>query len=294
MNILKRLWDLPPREVALKLRRRLSANQGFDAEDILGSTKHMRPQRFYDSLSRNEAILARSRGWTPLDFEGKHVLEIGCGPMLGFGPLVVFRGAERYTAVEPGYRSGVLEDDRIIQRYFRGVYRDLSAIYGERGDFQNYVADLRRAIDIIDRPIIDAGVTKPVDIILSNSCLEHISPFAESIAALRKVCADDCRFIHLVDFGSHRAGPGPFENVYSRSRDEYLAEFGRHVNLLRAPDMVSAFRDAGFDADLEPYASMPDSYHGEVHDFWSSQYNAKDLFLKTGILFGPASVSKSI
>ncbi len=286
MNILKRLWDLPPREVALKLRRRLSANQGFDAEDILGSTKHMRPQRFYDFLSRYEAILMRTRNWEPLEFKGKHVLEIGCGPMLGFGPLAIFRGARKYTAIEPDFQTGVLDDQRIVERYYRSTFRDLSALYGERGSFDDFIADLRRQAVPIAKPLSQVVISERADIVVSNSCLEHISPFEESILALRKLCADDCRLINLVDFGSHRAGSGPFENIYSRPRDKYLETYGAHVNLLRAPDMISVFRAAGFEVDIEPYTSMRESYQGRVHDFWASRYSEDELFLKTGILFG--------
>jgi hypothetical protein len=289
MNVIKRLWELPPKEVVRKIGQRLTSRPTFDVDEILASPKLMRSQRFQDFFSRYEAILARTRGWTPLDFRGQTVMELGCGPMLGFAPIAVFRGAESYVGVEPGTGKHALNEPRILDSYFKGVYRDLKGIYGGDQTFDQFVEAMQERVTVISKPLLEVQLEKKADVLISNSCLEHIVPFEESIQALRGLCADDCRMINLVDFGSHRAGRSPFDNMYIGTREAYLEKFGRHVNLKRGPDMLKAFEAAGFDVDLVPYTEMRDSYDGPVDEYWTKQFSEQELFLKTGILFGPAS-----
>jgi SAM-dependent methyltransferase len=289
MNLIKRLWELPPQEVFLKIRKKLARRSGFDVDEILSSPKLMRAQRFQDFLSRYEAILSRTRGWTPIDFKDKTVIELGCGPMMGFGPIAIFRGAKAYVGIEPGTGTQALGSEELLETYYKGVYRDLKGIYGTERSFEDFKHDMREKISVISRPLMEVEMEKYADILISNSCLEHIAPFEQSIRALKKFCKPDCRLLNLVDFGSHRAGRSPFDNLYVGTRDDYLEKFGQHVNLMRGPDMIKAFHDAGFDVDLVPYTEMRDSYSGPVHDYWSSRFSEQELFLKTGILFGPAS-----
>jgi hypothetical protein len=289
MKLLKRFWELPPKDVVRKIGKKISGASEFDVDEILASPKLMRAQRFQDFLCRYEAILNRTRGWTPLDFNGKTVIELGCGPMLGFGPVAVFRGAARYIGIEPGTGTQALSESRLLESYYKGVFRDLNGIYGANFTFDEFVASLQEKISVVSKPLLDVEIEHKADILISNSCLEHISPFEESIKALRKLCADDCKMINLVDFGSHRAGNSPFDHMYVEPREAYLEKYGEHVNLKRAPDMVKAFAEAGFDVDLVPYTEMRDSYGGPVHEFWKENYSEEELFLKTGLLFGPAS-----
>lgn len=289
MNLIKKFWELPPKEVFHKIRKKVARQSGFDVEGILASPKLMRAQRFQDFLSRYEAILSRTRGWTPVDFKDKTVIELGCGPMMGFGPIAIFRGAKSYIGIEPGTGTQALGSEKLLATYFKGVYRDLKGIYGTERSFAEFTRDLQEKISVISKPLVEVEMDHSADFLISNSCLEHIIPFEDSILALRRLCKPDFRMINLVDFGSHRAGRSPFDNMYVGTREAYLTKFGQHVNLLRGPDMLKAFRDAGFDVDLVPYTEMRDSYEGPVHDSWTSHYSEEELFLKTGILFAPAS-----
>ena len=122
-----------------------------------------------------------------------------------------------------------------------------------------------------------------VDIILTNSCLEHISPFEESMSALYRVCTPSCRFIHLVDFGNHTSANAPFDGIYAMDRDQYLEENGTGINLLKAPDILASLKNAGFNAAFVPYISAKKEWVVPVHDFWTRNYHHDDLFTKTGI-----------
>jgi len=104
MPRLSYLLSLTPRETWRILRHRLPGLRGgpaWTATELLSSPKHARGIRFAELLARQEAIAAQHQAWPPLDFEGKRVVEIGCGPLAGFGPLAIFRGAVSFESAEP-------------------------------------------------------------------------------------------------------------------------------------------------------------------------------------------------
>ena len=294
MNLIKTFWELPPKTVARKAKHRILRRSGRepDLDDLLESPKHMRPQRFYDFLSRYEAILARSTGWAPLEFENRNVLEIGCGPLMGWGPLAVFLGCRRYLGIEPQFDRRILEDEVFVRRYFLPMFKDLTAIYGHRYDFDQFLEALETQTDLTGKHLVDLDGDSTFDVVLSNSCLEHVTPFEESIARLKEVSAPGSRFLHLVDFGNHRPTPSPFSDLYEVKPDRYFATYGQHINLLRPPDIVEAFCRNGFDAHLEPYYAAHEGYDGDISAYWLEHYRREDLFLKTGLVHGEVALTQ--
>jgi SAM-dependent methyltransferase len=279
-----RVWELPPQETLRKARRILSGKQGLlDVEEILNTPKLMRSQRFYDFFSRYEAILARTCNWKPMDFEGKRVLEIGCGPQLGFGPLALWRGAKSYSALEPGYNPEILESPAIVDSYFLNVYKDLSGVYGQRKLFPEFLNDLRTRTHVVADHLVGANLEGPFDIIVSNSCLEHVFDFEGSMKALFHLSAPDSRFLHLVDFSNHRGTTNPFDGLYTGHPNAYLKRAGKMINLLRAPDIARAMKGAGFDVAMSPYCSFREFYNDRINTYWSERYSDEDLFTQTAI-----------
>jgi len=284
LNKLKRVWELPPKETLRKVKRILAGKGGtMDMEEIANSPRLMRSQRFYDFFSRYEAILARTCNWQPMDFDGKRVLEIGCGPQMGFGPLAIWRGAESYSAMEPEYDPIILETPDIVDSYFLNVYKDLSGIYGWEKPFKEFMDDLRARTNIVPDRLIGTTLKGPFDIVLSNSCLEHIFDFGKSMKALYDICAPDARYLHLADFSNHRGTRNPFDDLYTGHPDEYLKQHKDAINLLRPPDILHAMKAAGFDAALSPYAPSPEFFSGSIHCHWSDRYTEDELFLQTAI-----------
>ncbi len=289
-RIIKRLWEMPPSETAHKVIRRLSGRNGeFDVQELARSTRQMRPQRFYDFLSRYEAILERHVGWEKLEFEGRHVLEVGCGPLLGFGLIALYRGAASYSAMEPQFDPRVLDEPAIVNTYFLGVFNDLSAIYGPRYEFREFMELLKNRTRVTAEPLLETPLTGPFDVVLSNSCLEHIFDFEASMRRLRQLCAADYRYLHLVNFSSHRAGKNPFAALYATDADSYAAQFGNHINLLRPPDILAALTAAGFAPQLAPYVNFKGFFEGPIHESWAKRYSEEELFLHTAIIFGPTA-----
>ena len=52
-------------------------------------------------MLRQEAVVRSHMPWPPLDFNGKAVMEIGSGPLAGFGPLAIFCGAKSFESADP-------------------------------------------------------------------------------------------------------------------------------------------------------------------------------------------------
>src|SRR3990170_2316185 len=104
MPVLRYLLSLTPLETWRLVRRRLPIlrdGPAWTASELLSSAKHARGIRFAELLLRQEAIVRRQVPWTNLDFESRRVVEIGCGPLAGFGPLAIFRGAASFESAEP-------------------------------------------------------------------------------------------------------------------------------------------------------------------------------------------------
>jgi hypothetical protein len=290
LRIIKRLWELPPSEAVYKIKRRLHGRAGsFDVQEIAGSPRLMRSQRFYDFLSRYEAILTRNVGWQPLEFEDRHVLEIGCGSLLGFGPIALFRGAASYTAMEPGFDPCVLDEPAIVDGYYLNVFKDLTAIYGPRFEFPEFMELLKTRTRVDREPLLETKLSGPFDVVLSNSCLEHVFDFKESMAALHTLSASDCRFLHLVDFSNHRSTKSLFADLYSMDPKSYLKRFDDAINLLRAPDVLAAMQEVGFEAGLVPTVYYRDFFEGPIHSYWSERYSEDDLFLSNALIYGPTT-----
>jgi len=286
LHFAKRLWEMPPREAFHKLGRRLSGRKdAFDLEELLNSSKHMRTQKFYDFFSRYEAILTQANGWQPIEFDDRRVLEMGCGPLLGFGPLAIFRGAKEFIAVEPEFEPMVLEDQRVVDNYFWNVFGDLSALYGPRMDFDEFMVRLRGLTNIFREEIRHVALNEKIDVILTNSCLEHISPFQKSMDELHKNCSAEVRFIHLVDFGNHRPTASPFDEIYAVDRDKFLQENGLGINLLRAPDILAALEKSGFNVSFVPYGHGKKSWRVSAEKSWTDKYSQDELFTKTAIFY---------
>ncbi|MGE4220505.1 MAG: methyltransferase domain-containing protein [Alphaproteobacteria bacterium] len=283
-EIVRYLCLTPPADVIRRLRGRAGLIGKVEAHrlGILRSRAALRVQKLVDFLNRYEMILERAVDWRRLDFEGARVLELGAGPLLGWGPLALFRGASQFVAVDPGWRPEVLNDPEIAKAYFRPLWRDLSAIYGPRMDFPVFMQALRERAAAYAAPAHAAALDGHFDIVLSNSCLEHIAPLDETLKRIADLTAEGGRFLHLVDFGNHRPTPGPFDGLYDRT-PEAARRRRRDINLLRASDILHMFEANDTATALVPYASVAPDEIGPVDPAWRAQYDDATLAIKTAI-----------
>ncbi len=287
-RLASRLYNLPPREVVHQIRRRipLLRNTEENIDRLLNGGK-MRPGRPYDFLSRYQTIIGQRHAWPPIDFADASVIELGCGPLLGWGPMAVFLGCKRFVAVEPGYNPAIPRDSRVATRYFRPMFKDLCALYGTRMSFEAFLTALERHIEPVGAEFLTAEISGSFDLSLSNSCLEHIFPLATSLLRLGELSTATARFLHLVDFGNHRDKAHPFAGLYDGEPEAYLARHGKAINLHRPPDMLAMFHAAGMPATLVPYYFARETHDGTLAPYWRRRYDDEALFLKAGLFVGP-------
>ena len=125
----------------------MKGGPAWTPEELLSSAKHGRGIRFAELLLRQEAVLRRAMPWQPLDFEGRRVVEIGCGPLAGFGPLAVFCGAPRSKAPSRNGMPRLFFSAEVRERYLRVFHADLCALFGPRMGFDAFVVGATDAHD---------------------------------------------------------------------------------------------------------------------------------------------------
>ncbi|MDA0786586.1 MAG: hypothetical protein O3B37_09875 [Proteobacteria bacterium] len=292
MPRLSYLLSLTPRETWRILRHRLPGLRGgptWTASELMSSSKHARGIRFAELLARQEAIVAQHQPWGPLDFEGKRVVEIGCGPLAGFGPLAIFRGAASFESAEPEWDPALLRDPSVVDTYLRIFHADLVALYGPRMDFATFRDALATRLSIHPCGFEVAPIDGAVDIVLSQSVLEHVFPLDDTVAKLAAIQIARTRFLHLVDFGNHYPTASPFDGLYERPPEAYIRQRGQAINLLRAPDIADSFAAHGISAVLIPARKLADHASGTVDGWWRERYDDDALFTQLALVVSPAS-----
>ena len=292
MPRLSYLLSLTPRETWRLARHRLPGLRGgaaWTARELMSSSKHARGIRFAELLARQEAIAAQHQAWTPLEFEGKRVVEIGCGPLAGFGPLAIFRGAASFESAEPEWDPGLLNDPGVVETYLRVFHADLVALYGPRMDFTTFRDALDTRLSIHRCGFEAAPIEGTVDIVLSQSVLEHVFPLEDTVAKLAAIQTSRTRFLHLVDFGNHYPTASPFEGLYEQPPAAYIRQRGNAINLLRAPDIAEVFAAHDIAATLIPTRKLPDHATGQIGEWWQERYDEDALFTQLALVASPAS-----
>ncbi len=290
MPKLSYLLTLTPLETWRLARRRLPGLRGgpaWTAVELLSSAKHGRGIRFAELLLRQEAIVRRHMPWEPLDFTGKRVVEVGCGPLAGYGPLAIFCGAVAFESAEPEWSEELFHSDPVRERYLRIFHADLTALYGPRMDFTSFCDALRQRLTIHRCGFEAAPLSGAADIVLSQSCLEHVFPLEATIEKLASIQRPDTRSLHLVDFGNHYPTGNPFEGLYEQPPESYFARRGKAINLKRAPDVSHLFLQSGISAELIPSRMVEEAYPGTVHPWWRERYDETALSTQLALVAGP-------
>jgi hypothetical protein len=293
MARLSYLLSLTPRETWRILRNRLPGLRGgpaWTATELMSSPKHARGIRFAELLARQEAIAARHLAWDPLDFEGRRVVEIGCGPLAGFGPLAIFRGAASFESAEPEWDPALLRDPGVVDTYLRVFHADLVALYGPRMDFATFRDALDARLSIYRCGFEAAPIEGVVDIVLSQSVLEHVFPLDDTVAKLAAIQTPQTRFLHLVDFGNHYPTASPFDGLYDQLPEAYIRQRGKAINLLRAPDIAEIFTAHGVAATLIPTRKLLDHASGQIGGWWRERYDDDALFTQLALVASSAAV----
>ena len=125
-----------------------------------------------------------------IDWRGARVLEVGPGPDLATGGVILSRGATSYGAVDGFDNRG--------QAHAK-LYERLSA----RLDFR--VDPDALGFTLTSFPGLD-GLDGAYDIVISNATLEHLRDLGPFFRSLHRVTAPGPRMVHHVDAQTHIGG----------------------------------------------------------------------------------------
>ena len=122
------------------------------------------------------------------------------------------------------------------------------------------------------------------DIVVSNSCLEHIGDLLKSLRRLKNLSAPNARHMHLVNFGNHRSRLSPFKTIYEMSPDSYRLKYGGHINLLRASEVYNFFSEVGVGMDVLPVDVSLEKFESvTLHEYWRENFEPEDLAIRTAL-----------
>ena len=287
--LLKRLWRTSPDDLAFGIGRKLRGGASFDytLPAVLRSAKHMRPVGLIDRWERYWRVISVSGAGAQksnFDFADKTVFELGCGPILGWGPMALFLGARQYYYDEPAALPEIIGLPVLRDRYFKVFHRELVANYGDRMTFDQFYEKCLNHC----HPLSLAGADEPhngIDLFLSNSVLEHIpeAAMAGALARLVSMANPGAHYFHAVDFGQHGLLPS-FDDMYRRPRNQGLGK--GFINLLKPSEMSAALAGAGCRGDVVDYKVLAVD-EAKLDAFWRP-FALADL--TTGVAFYVGSI----
>jgi hypothetical protein len=195
----------------------------------------------------NEKVVARWEQRGEIVWSGRRVLELGPGPDLGTGEIILARGAGSYLAVD---LFPLVELPQL--QYMLTTYPDMADVEG------------------------------PFDLIVSNATLEHFDDVPGTFRRLRELASPECVMVHHVDAKTHMRwikNVDPLNILRYRDGVYRLLSFPGAPNRLRASDYVSAAEAAGFAAEIVPGRVADDSYVASIQ--LPRRYSLDDLRLLT-------------
>ena len=220
---------LPDRVVRQMLARRIVIKPGLETTDPAAAI-----QRFLD------AIAAAGTG-----IAGRRVLVFGYGGSYGVGLGLLQAGARHVVLVDP-----YAEPVRAVNLGFAAGSPYLTVVNGEARPVAEFLT-------VIDAPLgaYLARGGAPVDIVLSNSVLEHVGDVAGTVPELARATAPGGRHFHFVDMRDHFF-KYPFEMLCHSERVwRGVLNPGSNLNRLRAWDYERIFRASFSRVTIEPLAA---------------------------------------
>jgi hypothetical protein len=202
------------------------------------------PRPFDDSdidraITYDESVVDRWAARGDLSFNGVKILELGPGPDLGTGAIMLRRGAASYAAAD----LFPLAEAASEQFYAR---------LGEKiGEFDRDALSFK----LVSFPDLHELLQK-FDLVVSNATLEHIADIPSLFVALSHLLADNGIMCHHVDAKTHMRwlrDKDPLNILrYNDLIYDRLLSFPGAPNRLRAGEYVDAAHSAGLDVRIVP------------------------------------------
>ena len=278
-RVLLRMLGWRTQQRVLELRARILRRGGdprfdYSLREVRATAKHNAPTLVVDRLLRYQRALGHD-----IDFGDKRVLELGAGPVLGWALAGLALGAQRYIVLDPSFNPDVIE---AVAPYFNDQRRWLALAFGGVDGPAQLLNDGR--LEVVRAAGARSGLAKAsVDLVLSNSVIEHVLDLDELVDELLRVSAPGAVQYHFVDFSDHRAQADRFGGLYGHHPDEIRRLYrhrGLHVNMLRPSDVEAAFA-RHFNVERTVFLANADSM--SVHSpqpWWAAHYERDDLAIE--------------
>lgn len=160
-----------------------------------------------------------------IDLASSRILEVGAGRTNAVGYGLAAAGAAHVTVLEPFVPYDAAADRHLFERHFNGTDRlkDSTTRVTGFGDI----------------------ATGSIDLILSNSVLEHVSDLGRFFDDCRRCLAPGGRMLHLVDYRDHFFKYPYGFLTFTRATWSKWLDPG-DLPRWRIDDHLSAMQDAGF------------------------------------------------
>jgi hypothetical protein len=239
--------------------------------------------------TRAMTILSRALGSVDLDAQafwracsGRNVVEVGCGRLGGLGPALVSAGVARYTGIDPGVKRAFCESAAVMRDVIAPALKSCAQMLDREA---LSLAAFTAVGQYESGRMEDANVEDDaVDLFVSISCLEHILDIDAALEKMTRLGTPESLHVHLVNFGNHTDKSAPFSGLYEVPRAEYLARWGHHINGLRLPELVDAFRERGIKVCAlvldRPVQLLPEYMHAS----WTSAFDYEVLAVRSALV----------
>ena len=103
MKIIKKLWNTSPASILTALQKKYiyGNDYNYSVKSILSNKKYMNPSMLIDRWERYNRVIEKNLDINLPEIKNKDIFELGCGPLLGWGPILLFLGAKSFYFYEP-------------------------------------------------------------------------------------------------------------------------------------------------------------------------------------------------
>lgn len=288
MQIKKIFYDLINFGLKTLIFKFLSKAKGqqfynYSLKGILLDSKHMSEITLIDRYERYLRVLKTNSDDFPiesLNFKNKNIFELGCGPLLGWGPLSIYKGAQTFCYDEPFLKKDILKSQILRDKYFKPLFEELKNNYKNNIDFDTFYKS------IFEKSMEKNKKENSFDLIISNSVLEHI-PKVKLESILEDLFNQHKKggyFLHAVDFGAHGYGGQGFGKLYKKNK-YHVEKKINSLNLYRPSEIYYLLKKVGWKIITNFTYKKLDVDNKKIHYSWEN-YSNDDLSSKTVLIFG--------
>lgn len=219
----------------------------------------------------------------PASMSGKTVLELGPGPDLGVGLILLAGGACKYSAIDA---NNLLS--RNPERFYVSLFRRLedtgceNAILDElRRQLEQFRSGRPDRLDYLCRRDFDLSVLagEGVDFVFSHAAFEHFDDVGRTIEQLNSVVRPGAVFLAVIDLQTHtrRLRERDPLNIYRYPDSFYrLVKYTGQPNRVRPIEYRRILEDNGWgNIDIQPLEVLDSDYFRQVQRYLNGRFGAE-------------------